>query len=481
MYKRFTQNMYARKKYFVSIVALLSLVGIFIFIQKNNKRKRYNVLVLSTCSLSTSRLSVYNSAFHSTPNVDKLAEESYVFNNAITDMSWSNVSGFLSRIPSSNLVKNGYHAIGLPWSKEEIAWQQINGKNIPEYYMNIPNNSIIFNNMPRNYLDGLQFLKKKLQDKKNWPFLIEVHNKIIHLPYAKQLGPGNHILKLISPKSQSYIEEYIENFDKYPERVPFSLYVMERKKTLTEAVIKTLKLDNQIAKSLKEKKYSPTFIGILNNRSILAKWKSSSFFETDLNVIKETYDKMLEIYDSSIEELLKLYNDKELAENTVLIFTGDHGEAFFQHEYMAHGETVFDEMIKFPLFIKFPGQHERKIINAQFYQQGIANIVNKIIEGKINEENFEEYIQKENNHPLIYSRNCANDIKSIRYKNKWKFVWNLKNEKKFLYDLINDPDELRDVYDKNPEITSFLEENVDEIAMIQIKNKMVYPCREETE
>jgi hypothetical protein len=324
-------------------------------------------------------------------------------------------------------------------------------------------------------------VKARLQNRATWPFVIEVHNKIIHLPYLKKNYKKFGGYNQFEPDVRDHILDLQKNFEKYPERIPFSFYVVERGERLTEAVIKILKLSGKVAADLRGAAVSPTFVGLLNNPNILENWKKSKFFEMDLKVIKATYDHIIKFYDASIKDLLNLYNDKELADNTVVIFTGDHGEAFLQHGYMVHGETVYDEMIKYPLFIKFPGQTKGRRISLQFYQQGIAKIVEKIMSGELNEDNFEEFINKQNNHPLIYSRNCANNIKSLRFKNEWKYIVNLKNDQKFLYDLKNDPLETKNVYDNNPEISSYLEENIDQVSASQVENKMLHLCSSESE
>jgi len=473
--------MIKRSKILIITVAILGfLTGVVAY--RKTKPKRLNVLVLSTCSLSPSRLGFYNREVKHTRPIDKVAEHAFVFENAVTDMSWSNVSGFLSRIPASYYKEHGYRAIGRPWSDGELDWQHIRGENVPEYYMRIPNFERSTRNAPTNYREDLNEVESKLKDRKNWPFIVEVHNKVVHLPYLKgSFKLNSDATKLISEDSQQYIQDYREKMENYPERIPFSFYVVERSKKLTKAVIKILKLDKKIADELLENAISPTFVGLLNNPQILSAWQKSKFFEKDLAVIKETYDNVINVYAKSIQGMLNLYGDKELQDNTVIIYTGDHGEAFLGHGFMVHGETVFDDMIKFPLFIKFPGQKNGSRIKLQFYQKGIADIVRKIMSGELNKDNFEEYINKHNNHPLIYSRNCANNIKSLRYKNEWKFVENLRNDQKFLYHLVTDPGEKNNVYDNNPDIATYLEENIDRVATAQLKNKMLHLCSPENE
>ena len=51
-----------------------------------------------------------------------------------------------------------------------------------------------------------------------------------------------------------------------------------------------------------------------------------------------------------IEELKKL----NLYDKTMIIFTSDHGEEFYEHKGWDHGHSLYTEQIKIPLIIKFP-------------------------------------------------------------------------------------------------------------------------------
>ncbi len=42
-------------------------------------------------------------------------------------------------------------------------------------------------------------------------------------------------------------------------------------------------------------------------------------------------------------------------EQTMIVFASDHGEEFYDHEGWGHGHSLYDESLKVPLIIKFPG------------------------------------------------------------------------------------------------------------------------------
>ena len=71
-----------------------------------------------------------------------------------------------------------------------------------------------------------------------------------------------------------------------------------------------------------------------------------------LNLIS-AYDSEINYVDSHIKELFDLFN---WYDDTVVIVTSDHGEAFRDHgTYIGHGHSLFNEEIRVPLLIYIPG------------------------------------------------------------------------------------------------------------------------------
>jgi arylsulfatase A-like enzyme len=44
-----------------------------------------------------------------------------------------------------------------------------------------------------------------------------------------------------------------------------------------------------------------------------------------------------------------------LADDTMVVFTADHGEEFWDHGSVGHGHSVFEELIHVPLIVRIPG------------------------------------------------------------------------------------------------------------------------------
>jgi arylsulfatase A-like enzyme len=76
-------------------------------------------------------------------------------------------------------------------------------------------------------------------------------------------------------------------------------------------------------------------------------------------------DEVVRLYDAAIvsadRELARLFAELkslELWESSLLAITSDHGEAFQEHGHWQHSQTLYDEMTRVPLIVKWPGQAE---------------------------------------------------------------------------------------------------------------------------
>ncbi len=76
----------------------------------------------------------------------------------------------------------------------------------------------------------------------------------------------------------------------------------------------------------------------------------------------EETDEITRLYDAEIaytdEMIGRLFDELEalgLYEDSLIIITSDHGEAFFEHDHWEHSQTLYEEIIRTPLIVKWPG------------------------------------------------------------------------------------------------------------------------------
>lgn len=69
----------------------------------------------------------------------------------------------------------------------------------------------------------------------------------------------------------------------------------------------------------------------------------------------------LKLIDKELGELRKYLENNEIGERTVLIVSSDHGEAFGEHGTKRHRVSLYDELLRVPLWVWHPGIKPRQI------------------------------------------------------------------------------------------------------------------------
>jgi arylsulfatase A-like enzyme len=77
------------------------------------------------------------------------------------------------------------------------------------------------------------------------------------------------------------------------------------------------------------------------------------------------YDGAISYVDSEMARLFARMRELGVYDNTLILITSDHGEAFGEHDLMQHGiGSVYEEEVHVPLLVKFPGQRQSRRSNA---------------------------------------------------------------------------------------------------------------------
>ena len=76
--------------------------------------------------------------------------------------------------------------------------------------------------------------------------------------------------------------------------------------------------------------------------------------QKDVKKLVDLYDSVIYYVDYGIAQLIDRLKALELYDDSMIIITSDHGEAFYEHGFFSHGTIPYDELIRVPLIIKFP-------------------------------------------------------------------------------------------------------------------------------
>lgn len=74
----------------------------------------------------------------------------------------------------------------------------------------------------------------------------------------------------------------------------------------------------------------------------------------DATSAKEGYLRAVEYTDNLLQELFSGMRDRGLLDDTIVVITGDHGEAFGEHGQLAHNGVAYEEGMRVPLIVYAP-------------------------------------------------------------------------------------------------------------------------------
>ena len=86
--------------------------------------------------------------------------------------------------------------------------------------------------------------------------------------------------------------------------------------------------------------------------------------EADIRRLLEGYDSCLAYLDDRVGRLLDALRRRKVLDETIVIITADHGEAFGEHDLYGHGCSLYDDQLRIPLAIVAPGLAPSGLVDA---------------------------------------------------------------------------------------------------------------------
>ncbi|MFQ5636726.1 MAG: sulfatase [bacterium] len=152
--------------------------------------------------------------------------------------------------------------------------------------------------------------------------------------------------------------------------------------------------------------------------------------DRDLSYINSLYDAEIRATDTSIDRLLKRLDEMGLTDNTLIVFSADHGEELYEHNfYFFHSCSMYEGVLRIPLIMKLPGVIPAgKVVHSQVESIDIIPTMLQLLKVPLRDE-FEgssalPFIFEETNgvSRLAFAER-AGSIFSIRTP-EWRYIYN---------------------------------------------------------
>jgi len=429
-----------------------------------------NVLWIVMDTVRADGLSCYGYHRNTTPNIDEIADEGILYENAIAQAPWtlpSHASMFTGMFPSKN--GTDFEHSWLDDSFETIA-EVLNSHGYQTF--EYTNNTFV--GAAYNLTQGfdtyvLRNLGLNVPGRNSWPYGLP---DFLMISRARQYVENNIILMDDgAQRTNEVVMRWIANA--HERETPFFVFInyMEAHTPyhppeeyaapyLGDAV--SYAQARAVATFIKERSY----VYMTGRRDINAE---------EFAIDRALYDGEISYLDFRIGELLDYLRDLDILDNTVLIITSDHGENFGEHHLVEHVLSVYDTVLHVPLIIRYPGLAEAGLrVEEQVQLIDIFPTILDIVginwsgEEQLQGQSLVKDVEQPGSqfaiaeYALHYGAfgflrwygdidvyRWAHRLKTIR-TDEFKYIWS-SNGQDELYNIREDPGELNNLIEVEPE------------------------------
>jgi arylsulfatase A-like enzyme len=289
-----------------------------------------NVLVVVIDTLRADHLSAYGYRRSTTPNLDHIARQGVLFENAISVCSWtlpSHASMLTGRYPSDHGMQNAQPMPWSGWDHKSLRGYLALGEALEQHGYRTgafsANQSYFTSNvgLGRGFIHFEDYFQSPLDMFRHTLYGNEFERIYLHRTEKSKITRAIRFLRFsglldIRKHADEVNREVLAWIDH--DRAPFF------------AFLNYIDVHDQ----------APP-------QDFKALWGLHSEIDR--------YDSSLNYDDVQIGKLLEALEQRGLTRNTLVIITSDHGESLGQHAMQYHGIALYLEQIHVPLIMRFPG------------------------------------------------------------------------------------------------------------------------------
>ena len=176
--------------------------------------------------------------------------------------------------------------------------------------------------------------------------------------------------------------------------------------------------------------------------------------------IRSLYDGEVRYVDVNIGRVVDTLKRLRLYDESLIVFTSDHGEEFWEHGRVGHGHSLYEELLRVPLIVKLPGSTQRGRLQAAV---STASVAPTILEasgirydaGNVSMPSLLPLIDRtagaSGETPIVSGAQIMFDRREAVFFEGYKYIVSEIDRKEELFDLAADPHEQHSVAASDPE------------------------------
>jgi arylsulfatase A-like enzyme len=342
------------------LVLIVVVLGVFAVIHWGSKWKEHaatkdlpvaaagspNVLVVVIDTLRADHVHSYGYSRETTPNIDRLASEGTVFENAVSPTPWS-LPSHVSLLTGRYQFEHRIEDIP-PMSMLGLRQPEMNGfTTIGEVLQGRGYRTAAFSANRVNFTADLGFGRGFLHFEDYFQSLADAFLRTVY---------GREFARIYLNRTEhSKVKRLLRwlgfnsLLDKSDEGSIKQIGALGAEKRADE-------VNRELLRWVDSGDGSPPFFGFLNYIDVHHPYGGPAWFATPWkdNPI-DLYDSGIRYVDEQIGLLMEEMQKRGLDRNTLVVITSDHGESLGEHHIAFHGESLYREQVHVPLIFWFPG------------------------------------------------------------------------------------------------------------------------------
>jgi arylsulfatase A-like enzyme len=292
-------------------------VATVVVTRKPSRSEHPNVILITVDTLRPDRLSAYGYAKSATPNIDRLAREGVLFENAFCDVTWTT--------SSMASVMTGRYATrhGLRTSHQRLAPETTTLARVLRAAG--MQTAAIVGSFPLDSMFGLDQGFELYDDAFTTPLMSL--RQAEEVTKAPDRGGG----------SRAEMRAFLR------EKAAHDAYRTDRE--VSDRAIHWLRVERR----------EPFFLWV-HYFGPHEKQHTADNYLQEVQLQLNEYDPDVATADAQVGRVLIALDDLGLASHTAVILHADHGQSLAEHNFVGHGRYIYDVIQRVPLLMRLPGR-----------------------------------------------------------------------------------------------------------------------------
>ena len=206
------------------------------------------------------------------------------------------------------------------------------------------------------------------------------------------------------------------------------------------------------------------------------------FSEQEREQLKKLYDAGILQLDSSLARLFRFIDERFGFDDTLVIVTSDHGDAFFEHQLFSHGQNQYQEVLRVPLILRGgpvpPGVRihaPASIVDVAATILAAAGVAPKEPVSGVDLSGYWKAVTLARDERVLYSQSAPGpekDVIRMARRGRFKLITDRESGERELFDLATDPTERQDLSEARPELADELSALMDQFFGPEVEDPL---------